>query len=112
MAQSVANAYVSSTGGRRTRGAVVVRHLGRRFALGDLVRGLARTVGRTSGLSVAKRLRELGPYAAIALVLPGGSLIALAAWSLRHHPRVAVHFGRVLAIAAAFGVALILPGNT
>jgi len=88
-----------------------VTHLGRRFALGDLMRGFARTVGRTSRLSVAKRLRELGPYAAIALVLPGGSLIALAAWSFRHHPRVAAHLGRVLAIVATFGVALILPGN-
>jgi hypothetical protein len=28
--------------------------------------------------------RELGVYAAIALLIPGGSLIALCAWALRH----------------------------
>jgi hypothetical protein len=29
-------------------------------------------------------LRGLGPYAAIALLMPGGSLIALALWVYRH----------------------------
>jgi hypothetical protein len=29
-------------------------------------------------------LRSVGPYAAIELVLPGGSLIALAIWLYRH----------------------------
>ena len=104
--------------------------LGRRFALGDLLRGLARAVGRTFGLSVAalargdsvaprgsgmKRLahtlRELGPYTAIALILPGGSLIALAAWSFRHRPRGAAPLARLFVVVAAFGAALILPGN-
>ena len=89
-----------------------MRPLGRRFALGDLMRGFARTVGRTSGLSLAEKLRELGPYAAIALVLPGGSLIALAAWTFRHRPHTTAHLGRLLVIVAAFGAALILPGNT
>jgi hypothetical protein len=28
--------------------------------------------------------RELGLYAVIALIIPGGSLIALGAWALRH----------------------------
>lgn len=28
--------------------------------------------------------RELGVYAAIALLIPGGSLIALCVWALRH----------------------------
>jgi hypothetical protein len=107
-------------------------HLGRRFALGDLIRGLARAVGRTFGLSVASlasrlrpfaaargtgisrfagTLRELGPYTAIALILPGGSLIALAAWSFRHRPRGAAPLGRLFVVVAAFGAALILPGN-
>jgi hypothetical protein len=66
-------------------------------------------------LNVAGRLsnalRELGPYAAIALILPGGSLIALAAWAVRRRPLATAHVGRVLAMVAAFGVALILPGN-
>jgi hypothetical protein len=108
-------------------------HLGRRFALGDLMRGFARAVGRTLELSVASlasrlrhfaaardsgmnrlagTLRELGPYTAIALILPGGSLIALAAWSFRHRPRGAAPLGRLLVVVAAFGAALILPGNT
>jgi hypothetical protein len=32
-------------------------------------------------------LRELGPYAAIELVLPGGSLLALILWLYRRHRR-------------------------
>ena len=34
-------------------------------------------------------LRELGPYAAIELVLPGGSLLALLLWLYRRHKRQA-----------------------
>jgi hypothetical protein len=60
---------------------------------------------------LAARLRELGPYAAIALLLPGGSLIALTAWAFRHRPLVTAPLGRLSLIAAAFGAALILPGN-
>lgn len=85
-------------------------HLGRRFVPGDLMRRLARTVGRTTRLSVAG-LRDLGPYTAIALVLPGGSLIALALWTFRHRPLVAAHLGRSLVMVAAFALALILPVN-
>jgi len=111
-------------------GADAVMHLGRRFALGDLMLRLARTVGRTSRLSVAtppcaeqhlaaergpkvNRLlnivRELGPYTALALILPGGSLIALAAWAFRRRTPVIAPVGRVLIIVAAFAAALILP---
>jgi len=117
---------------RWARGAVIVKDLGRRFALGELFAGFARTVGRTAGSSVAvpasragdsaagrgsrmswlaNALRELGPLTAIALILPGGSLIALAAWSYRHSPLVTAPLGRVLLVVAASGVALILPGN-
>jgi hypothetical protein len=85
-------------------------NLGRRFVSGDLMRGLARTVGRTTRLSVAG-LRELGPYTAIALVLPGGSLIALALWTFRHRPALAAHLGRSLVIVTALALALILPAN-
>jgi hypothetical protein len=82
-----------------------MRDLGRRFALGDLMRRFARTVGRTS------LLRELGPYAAIAMVLPGGTLIALAAWTFRHRPTLTAHLGRLLVVVAACGAALILPAT-
>lgn len=86
--------------------------LGRRFALGDLVLRLARAFGRTSRLSVAgllATLRELGPYTALALILPGGSLIALAAWAFRHRTPITASVGRLFIIGAAFAVALVLP---
>jgi hypothetical protein len=82
-------------------------HLGRRFALGDRMPRFARTVGRT----FAKVMQGLGPYTAIALIVPGGSLIALAAWTIRHRTPVSARFGRLLITAAAFGAAVILPGN-
>lgn len=41
-------------------------------------RGLGRQVLRVIG-----KLRELAPYAAIELVLPGGTLMALALWLYR-----------------------------
>jgi hypothetical protein len=56
-------------------------------------------------------MRELGPYTAIALVVPGGSLIALAAWSVRHRTLVTARLGRLLVVVAAFGVALVIPGT-
>jgi hypothetical protein len=34
-------------------------------------------------------LREVGPYAAIELLLPGGSLIALGLWAYRHRSSLA-----------------------
>ena len=104
--------------------------LGRRFALGDLMLRFARTVGRTSRLSLAgsadaerrsapeggsrmsrllTTLRALGPYTALALILPGGSLIALAAWAIRRRTPVMASVGRLFIIGAAFAAALILP---
>ena len=56
-------------------------------------------------------MRALGPYTAIALVVPGGSLIALAAWSVRNSTFARARLGRLLVIVAALGVALILPGR-
>ena len=56
-------------------------------------------------------MRELGPYTAIALILPGGSLIALAAWTVRHRSHVTARLGRLLVLVAALGVALILPAK-
>jgi hypothetical protein len=60
---------------------------------------------------LANMVRELGPYTAIALILPGGSVIALAAWALRRRPLISAHLGRLLVMVVAFGAALILPGN-
>jgi hypothetical protein len=46
-------------------------------------------------------IRQLGPYAALELALPGGSLIALALWATRHHPMSTVCWRRVLALMIA-----------
>jgi hypothetical protein len=102
LAQGAADAFPFGPGRFRVREAGIVMHLSRRFALGDRMLRFARTVGRTS--------RELGPYTAIALILPGGSLIALAAWTFRHRP-VTAPLSRLLVMVAAFGAALIVPGS-
>ena len=36
-------------------------------------------------------VRELGPYAAIELLVPGGSVIAVLLWLYRRHKRIEVH---------------------
>jgi hypothetical protein len=41
-------------------------------------------------VTVIGKLRELAPYAAIELVLPGGSLMALLLWIYRRQKRAAV----------------------
>lgn len=49
------------------------------------LRNYLHSLGRFAGLRrLAAPVRELGLYAVIALVIPGGSLIALCAWALRH----------------------------
>lgn len=35
--------------------------------------------------------REFGPYAALELLLPGGSVIAVLLWLYRRHKRLEVH---------------------
>lgn len=51
-------------------------------------------------------MRALGPYAAIELLLPGGSLIALSLWIFRHRERLAAAvrsaLSRMAALAAGF----------
>jgi hypothetical protein len=61
---------------------------------------------------LANTIRELGPYAAIVLVLPGGSLIALAVWIFQRRAVVSAPLLRLLLVVAAVGGALILPGST
>jgi hypothetical protein len=36
-------------------------------------------------------VREFGPYAAIELVVPGGSVIAVLLWLYRRHKRIELH---------------------
>ena len=40
---------------------------------------------------LATALRALGPYAAIELLLPGGSLVALSVWGFRNRSMLAAH---------------------
>jgi len=68
-----------------------------------------KRTGRMHGL--ATTVRELGPYAALALILPGGTLIALGLWTVQHRARIAASLPRLLVIVAAVGVALIMPGR-
>ena len=56
-------------------------------------------------------LRELGPYGAMALILPGGSLIALALWMSQHRSSGEA-LRRPLLIIAVLGASLFLPGST
>jgi len=53
--------------------------------------------------AVAKTLRALGPYAAIELILPGGSLIALSVWALRHRAWLKGRFRRAVTLVPALG---------
>jgi hypothetical protein len=44
---------------------------------------------------IATALRTLGPYAAIELLLPGGSLVALSLWGYRNRSQLAKRARRV-----------------
>jgi len=56
-----------------------------------------------------RALRGLRSYAGIVLILPGGSLIALFLWMLRHRTWLAARARRGLAALLAFAVGLIFP---
>ena len=58
---------------------------------------------------MVRSIRELGSYTAIVLLLPGGSLIALTMWMLRHRTWLAARARRGVAAILAFGVSLIFP---
>jgi len=50
---------------------------------------------------LAGRLRALGPYAAIGLVVPGGSFIAVLLWALRHRVRLVARVRQALGLTLA-----------
>ena len=58
---------------------------------------------------VAGSMRDLAPYAALGMALPGGILIALASWAARHHAMATLSWRRVKAlmivVAAVFATA-------
>ena len=57
---------------------------------------------------LATLMRSFGPYAAIELLLPGGSLIALALWIFRHREELAARIRRALAGMTALCASLVL----
>jgi hypothetical protein len=65
--------------------------------------------GTSLRVHLARRMRELGSYTAIVLMLPGGSLIALSLWTFRHRAWLAARTRRALAAILAFCVGLIFP---
>jgi hypothetical protein len=58
---------------------------------------------------LARPIRELGPYAAIVLILPAGSLIALSLGMLRHRAWLAARARGVLSAVWTAAVRLIFP---
>jgi hypothetical protein len=63
--------------------------------------------GTSWRVRLARPIRELGSYAAIVLIVPGGSLIALTLWMWRHHTWLVARTRRGLAAILAFCVGLI-----
>jgi hypothetical protein len=53
-------------------------------------------------------MRELGPYAALGLILPGGSVIAFSLWAFRSRSRFAAHVRRALAVVVVLGASVLL----
>jgi hypothetical protein len=60
---------------------------------------------------LAASMRELGPYAAIAVVVPGGCLIALSLWAVRRRAWAPNDVRRILVMMAAVAVALVFPAG-
>jgi hypothetical protein len=48
-------------------------------------------------IRLGRALHTLGPYAAIELVVPGGSLIVLSLWAIRHRSWLAAYARRAFA---------------
>jgi hypothetical protein len=82
---------------------------GRWSNLGSRIVRPARRLARTMG-PFGNSVRALGPYAAIALTLPGGSLIALAMLGVSH--RAALPPLRAVVVAAFVAAAIFLPAST
>ena len=55
-------------------------------------------------------VRELGPYAAIGLALPGGTLILASLWAVRHRRWLAAHARAMLTIVLVLGITVIVLG--
>jgi len=64
---------------------------------------------KTWRLRVSELIRELGPLAAVAFVLPGGTLIALGLWAARHYNPMRGAGGRLLTLMAALLITCVSP---
>jgi hypothetical protein len=60
----------------------------------------------------ATALRELGPYAVIGLLVPGGTLILVSLWAFRQRPWFAARARRRLTTVLALAVSLMITGRT
>lgn len=69
----------------------------------------ARGTSSSWRVRLLRSIRGLGSYPAIVLLLPGGSLLALSLWTLRHRAWLVARARRVISAILAFGVALIFP---
>jgi hypothetical protein len=61
-------------------------------------------------LQLSGSMRKLGGYAAVALIVPGGSLIALFLWAFQQRGWLTPRTWRALVAVVALGTGLIFPG--
>lgn len=73
----------------------------------SVANAVRRPMGKFARLGTS--LRALGPYVALALTLPGGTLIALALLGMRH--RTAIPPLRTVVLAAVTAAVILLPGS-
>lgn len=71
---------------------------------------LVARVNWISGVTTA--LHELGPYAAIALLLPGGTVTVASLWILQHRRWLFAHVQRSLAIVLALRISKVIDIST
>lgn len=64
---------------------------------------------KTWGLRINELIREFGPLAAVAFVLPGGTLIALGLWAARHYNPLPGAGRRLLPLMASLLIICISP---
>ena len=69
---------------------------------------MRRIVNRV--LQLSGSMRKLGGYAAVALIVPGGSLIALFLWAFQQRGWLTPRTWRALVAVVALGTGLIFPG--
>lgn len=70
-----------------------------------MLRQLVNPAPRFSG-----SMRKLGGYAVVALIVPGGSLIALFLWAVQQRGWLTPRTWRAVFAVAALGTGLVFPG--